>query len=988
MFQRCYGCMRSLPYPDAPCPHCGYDKRLVPFNRNHLEPGTMLCGRYVIGRPMGLGSFGNTYIGWDTAGDMAVIVKEFLPTEFAVHRPGDTAVQFLSEAGKVQFQKGLLTFENNVRVLQGLEDLQSVNPIIELVEENGTAYTVSEYLHGQTLKVFLTEYRALTFADAMAIMTPVLQTLDAVHQKGILHQDVCPENIFLCNDGQIKLLDFGLSQFDLLQDTEGLSIILKPGFAPMENYVHHLVAGPWTDVYGAAATLYKMLTGVVPPDAMQRQREDTLLRPSELDSDIPPRCESVLLRALSLAPENRYATAGAFLQALEQDEQERTPVRISKKQFGIAAACVAMAVVFCVCIAAVRRHKPNVPVQTDTSVTEDVLQIPDEILETYFDGFSPDAMQQVCTAEGEPVNVPLSLYVQNGKKGLVDQSGICVLKAEHSTIVWDETQQLFLLDGSTYWSPTAGVTTPAAAAEKNTAAPNLAGSTYQYSGDDFLLYRVLADGTRIPQPGVEGSFLVQNGSRCGIATRGTLLVDTVYEKATPLSCGVSALLKDGKWTYFNAYGVNILNAEFSADIFPNGVPYSFSEGYVPYYDAQSQLWGYADTAGNVVVAPKYLSALPPVQSKAWVQTDKGYGQICFIEGETISAACGENVQYTYSPQNGLLEISGYGALWDFTDNNLPWLLYRWEIRTVHISGNISYIGANAFADCTALTSVTLPTDVTAIGPFAFRGCRQLRMLTLPQSLQYIGDEAFAECSSLADISVHGALQSMGVCAFRDCAALQNLNIAGEGLRVADYACCGCTALTSLTLSGNDIAIGANAFDGCAALRDVTLPTRMTEIGAYAFRDCAALERIHVPLGLSVLSAGVFQNCTALSEVTLPDGLVTVEQSAFEGCGSIGSLSLPETLKTVSARAFYGCRGLQNALVPNSVSRIDDYAFAGCTGITTFDLNDTVRTLGSHVFEGWTASQTIRVRNALLKKLGATPVGWASDWDADCYASIV
>ena len=95
MFQRCYGCMRSLPYPDAPCPHCGYDKRLVPFNRNHLEPGTMLCGRYVIGRPMGLGSFGNTYIGWDTAGDMAVIVKEFLPTEFAVHRPGDTAVQFL-----------------------------------------------------------------------------------------------------------------------------------------------------------------------------------------------------------------------------------------------------------------------------------------------------------------------------------------------------------------------------------------------------------------------------------------------------------------------------------------------------------------------------------------------------------------------------------------------------------------------------------------------------------------------------------------------------------------------------------------------------------------------------------------------------------------------------------------------------------------------------------------------------------------------------
>ena len=94
MFQRCYGCMRKLPAADEPCPHCGYDRRAATFNRNHLTPGTELCGRYVIGRALGLGSFGNTYIGWDLHGKARVTIKEFLPSTFAYHRAGDQQVQF------------------------------------------------------------------------------------------------------------------------------------------------------------------------------------------------------------------------------------------------------------------------------------------------------------------------------------------------------------------------------------------------------------------------------------------------------------------------------------------------------------------------------------------------------------------------------------------------------------------------------------------------------------------------------------------------------------------------------------------------------------------------------------------------------------------------------------------------------------------------------------------------------------------------------
>ncbi|MBQ7546075.1 MAG: leucine-rich repeat protein [Clostridia bacterium] len=984
MFTRCFGCMRELPVPDEPCPHCGYDRRAATFNRNHLPPGSVLCDRYVIGQALGLGSFGITYIGWDEVGQMRVTIKEFMPSAFAHHRAGDDTVQFYSPQGRALFEKGLRRFGEETAALRRLTQTECISEITDYVETNGTGYAVMEYLSGQTLKARLAQCRTMSFDEAMEILAPVLRTLDEVHRNGLLHRDISPDNIFLCSDGRVKLLDFGSAQFELMQDSPELSVVLKHGYAPPEQYVNYMLAGPWTDVFGAAATLYKMLTGIVPPDAMQRIKDDTLQKPDETGCALPQQVQKALLRALSLRPEDRYPTADAFLQALQPDE-ETEPNRKKRLLPIIASVVVLLAVVIVAVIALSGRNKPPQPhSQTGTSAAaETTTESPQplDVQETYYDGFTPEQMAPVYTSSGAQACIPYAVFRQNGRLGLVASDGTVVLPATRSSIVWDEKQQLLLLDGAVYWDAQNNAPATAAVQTVPQGVPDLSDSSYAFAD---VLCRVTAGGERFPQNDLEGAFLV-GGPPYGIAVRGSLLVEQTYEKATPLCCGVSALYEDGKWTYRNAYGVDLFGRMFDGSIFPDGTPYSFSEGYVPVYDEETGLWGYADTAGNSVVEPRYSAALPPVHGTAWVQTERGFGTLRFGDSDRIGGKCGENAQYSYDPMSGVLQISGYGNLWDFTAENVPWLLFRRQIRTVQIDSGIAYLGANCFADCTALSSVTLPMDVQSIGPFAFRGCGMLRMLNLPATVVSIGDEAFAGCSELVEIMVPASLQSLGVCVFRGCTALQDVTFAASAA-VPDWTFYGCASMTHADLSAAS-AIGSHAFEGCISLQTVQLPVKCGRLGLSAFCGCALLENVRIPLGVTTIEASTFRDCTALKAVVLPDGLRTIGQEAFSGCTALGGLSLPPTLTHIGTRAFYNCRGMQNVLVPDSVSRIDAFAFAGCTGIASFDLKDTVQTLGTHVFDGWTARQKIYLKNPLLKRWLGTPSGWDDNWNAGCYAVI-
>lgn len=331
----CLGCMEELPEGEQVCPHCGYKVGTPVKEPYHLAPGSLLHGRYLVGRSLGSGGFGITYVGMDLTLRQKVAIKEYLPSDFATRMPGALTVSVFSGESAGQFEAGLEKFLDEARRLAALTNIPGVVRVMECFSENNTAYIVMELLEGRTLKQVLKEEGKMDYEKAANIMIPVLYTLEAVHSNTwddekkscIIHRDISPDNIFITNEGVIKLLDFGAARYASTYHSKSLSVILKPGYAPEEQYRSRGNQGPWSDVYAAAATFYKMLTGITPEDAMERLNYDQLKPPRKLGVEMTENQENALMNALNVKAENRTQTAGEFAAQLQS---ESTVIRIDE----------------------------------------------------------------------------------------------------------------------------------------------------------------------------------------------------------------------------------------------------------------------------------------------------------------------------------------------------------------------------------------------------------------------------------------------------------------------------------------------------------------------------------------------------------------------------------------------------------------------------------------------------------------------------------
>ncbi|HEX3027812.1 MAG TPA: serine/threonine-protein kinase [Clostridia bacterium] len=189
---------------------------------------------------------------------------------------------------------------------------------MDFFKENGTAYIVMSYVEGITLKEFITSRGGKLPLDAVLnIMLPVMKALEQVHSSGILHRDISPDNIYITRNFNVKLLDFGAARFAMGEHSKSMSVLLKPGYAPVEQYRSKGKQGPWTDIYAVAATMYKALTGNTPPESLDRMYEDVLAAPSKCDVDIPSNIEEALLKAMSIREEQRFQTVSEFSDCLQ-----------------------------------------------------------------------------------------------------------------------------------------------------------------------------------------------------------------------------------------------------------------------------------------------------------------------------------------------------------------------------------------------------------------------------------------------------------------------------------------------------------------------------------------------------------------------------------------------------------------------------------------------------------------------------------------------
>ena len=286
-------------------------------NLHCLRKGTRLIGRYTIEGVLGQGGFGITYLGIDELHEKKVAIKEFFPQGIVtrnIEYQDTVTVTFVGE--KDNYEKGKERFLKEARTMAKFSKDEGIVKALDFFEINNTAYIVMEYLEGITLKQYLRENQRIAPEDLIELLVPLIESLDEIHSQGMIHRDISPDNIMVLPDGRIKLMDFGAARDYTEFGEKSLSIVLKPGYAPPEQYQTHGIQGPWTDIYALCATMYKCITGENPPDAIDRVMDDSLKKISEFGIVIPPQEEAAIIKGMSVSAKDRYQDIKDFCEDL------------------------------------------------------------------------------------------------------------------------------------------------------------------------------------------------------------------------------------------------------------------------------------------------------------------------------------------------------------------------------------------------------------------------------------------------------------------------------------------------------------------------------------------------------------------------------------------------------------------------------------------------------------------------------------------------
>ena len=309
----CMKCMRKLDGSPV-CSRCGYDNsRPSHAQPYHIAPGTILEGKYLIGNVIGEGGFGITYIGLNTTLSKRVAIKEFYPSG-AANRTGSEDV-IVTRGKESFFQKGVQRFLEEAKNVATFGEEDGIVDIVDYFQANNTAYMVMEYLEGETLKQYIERNGLFPVNQIISLMIPLMRSLAAVHSQGVVHRDISPDNIMYHRLKKLKLMDFGSARYYTNEERQ-MSIVLKQGFAPEEQYRSNGVQGPFTDVYALCATIYTCITGKVPVNSVERLVSDTLKKPSELGVKIPKFQENALMHGLAVHAKNRTPDIPALINEL------------------------------------------------------------------------------------------------------------------------------------------------------------------------------------------------------------------------------------------------------------------------------------------------------------------------------------------------------------------------------------------------------------------------------------------------------------------------------------------------------------------------------------------------------------------------------------------------------------------------------------------------------------------------------------------------
>ena len=304
--------------PGNVCAKCGLTPEKYQMEAGLLTPGTNLLGKYIIGRVLGRGGFGATYLAYSSEQDRVVAIKEYFPTGIANRAKGEEKISIVSNDKRKVFEKGANRFFEEAKTISRFNTNKNVVSVYEFFYANDTVYYSMEYLEGIDLKGYIAKKGGkLSENETVTIMRGVCDALVAVHSTQTLHRDISPDNIFICTNGDVKLIDFGAAKQVVGEHAQqNYSVVVKQGFAPAEQYKSNGRQGVWTDIYSVGASMYYALTGEIPIDAMNRVENPNIVFDPALD--ISPEFINIINKCLKSKIEERYQSAIELLGALNE----------------------------------------------------------------------------------------------------------------------------------------------------------------------------------------------------------------------------------------------------------------------------------------------------------------------------------------------------------------------------------------------------------------------------------------------------------------------------------------------------------------------------------------------------------------------------------------------------------------------------------------------------------------------------------------------
>lgn len=305
----CINCMKLM-QKNNKCPHCGFVQTDYHPSPRCLLAGTELSDRYVLGKVLGEGSFGITYIGLDYVTEQVVAIKEYCPTDYVsrdVVRGSSKDVYLFEKEEKNDYAQELNKFLNEARCMVRFNHLPSLVKVRDFFNENNTAYIVMDYVSGMTVKQVVKENGPFSSDKVFELFRPLLTSLGSIHESGIVHRDISPDNIILSDSGELVLIDFGAARVRNIEMTRSITVVFKKGFSPEEQYRSTGKQGPSSDIYALCATMYFMITGEVPIEAIERMLGTNLKPISSYNNvKINKQCELAIEKGLAVKASDRY----------------------------------------------------------------------------------------------------------------------------------------------------------------------------------------------------------------------------------------------------------------------------------------------------------------------------------------------------------------------------------------------------------------------------------------------------------------------------------------------------------------------------------------------------------------------------------------------------------------------------------------------------------------------------------------------------------